>query len=293
MSVVNTFLSNENMKLLWDVLMDHELFQNKSKDFLLQINYLLNQNIQSFYEKEKSHTSNLMELNKKFISLLLLHIQKILQPSKNNDTETTFEMRKGTKQNLITSEEIQNHRQTQFEKELNTKQQEFTNAMTLPVPPTPSFQDKTDEPLTELELEIKRTIAQRNYDIEQIQNNIHQIKTDPTWLTAQETSIKKEKLTLPLNNKESKETKETAIKYIKIENKEIDDNILKKEIIDLNVSKKHISWKDELNEDILENNLFKKLKPLPSQENILTERMEKMETKLEKIEKMLEQILKK
>jgi len=275
------FLTNENMKLLWDVLMENELFQNKSKDFLIKINYLVNQNIHAFFEQEKIHSQNLMDLNKKFITLLLNHIQKMVLTEEVKPIVV--------KPNLVTSEDIQNHRQTEFERDLSSKQQEFTNAMTLPVPPTPTFQDKRDEPLTELELEIKKTIAQRNYDIEQIQNNIHQIKTDSSWLTGQETSIKKEKLNYP-GKVEPK--KENPIKYIKIENKEIDSSLLKKEIVDLNVTQKHITWDDEREdeknkEDSLESQLFLKLKKLPPQPN-LTERMEKMEFKLEKIEQMLE-----
>lgn len=280
------FLTNENMKLLWDVLMENELFQNKSKDFLIKINYLVNQNIHAFFEQEKIHSQNLMDLNKKFITLLLNHIQKMVLTEEVKPIVV--------KPNLVTSEDIQNHRQTEFERDLSSKQQEFTNAMTLPVPPTPTFQDKRDEPLTELELEIKKTIAQRNYDIEQIQNNIHQIKTDSSWLTGQETSIKKEKLNYP-GKVEPK--KENPIKYIKIENKEIDSSLLKKEIVDLNVTQKHITWDDEREdeknkEDSLESQLFLKLKKLPPQPN-LTERMEKMECKLEKIEQMLELLINK
>jgi hypothetical protein len=290
MSSPHPFLTNENMKLLWDVLMDHELFQNKPKDFLIQINYLLNQNIQSFFEQERNHSQNLIDLNKKFITLLLNHIQKMIL------TEQTKNI---TKPNLVTSEEIQTHRQNQFEKDLNLKQQEFTNAMTLPVPPTPTFQDKIEESLTELELEIKRTIAQRNYDIEHIQNNIHQVNVDPSWLKSQETSVKKDKINYPNNSNKtttSSSSQNQAIKYIKIENKEIDDSFLKKEIIDLNTTKKHITWEDEINADSLEINLFKKLKPLPSiiiEEPKLTDRIEILETKLDKIEKMLELLLNK
>ena len=64
---IQTFLTNENMKLLWDVLMDNEIFQNKPREFLLKINTLFNQNISDFYEKEKTNFSSLLELNKKFI----------------------------------------------------------------------------------------------------------------------------------------------------------------------------------------------------------------------------------
>ena len=343
-----SFLSNENMKLIWDVLIENEVFQNKSKDFLRNFNYLVNQNIQPFYEAEKNKVSNLMELNKKFISFLLNYNQKIM----SKDSYVKSEAK------LVTSEEIQTHRMDQFEKDFSLKESEFKKAMSLPVPPTPVFQDKMDEPITELELEIKKTIAQRNYDIEVIQNNIHSVKTDPTWLTSQETSVKKEKFNYGIkeNNsvKENNRVKENnsvkaeipGIKYIKIENKDLESNIVEKEIVDLSVTlKKQISWADEsfecdpldsvpLQSDPLELSvqiplqsdqrslqsdqrslelsdqrslqsdqrslksvpldLFKKLKIIqPSNEQILTERMENMENKLSKIEQMLELLINK
>jgi len=288
------FLTNENLKLLWDVFMENDIIKNKSRENLVIINNIFNQNINGFYEQEininKSGLS-LIELNKKFITLFINHIQKTFSKPSN--------------QQFITAEEIQNHRQTQFEKDLTTKQQEFTNAMTLPVPPTPTFQDKIDEPISELELEIKRTIAQRNYDIEKIQNNIHSVNSDTSsWLTSQETSVKKEKLNYsnpkskPLTNTLTNNKSIPEIKYIKIENN-LDDNILKKDIVDLNTTinpnpKKNVQWSDET-EDVLETNLFKKLKILPQKNETekLTERIYIIETKLNKIEQMLEQFINK
>ena len=283
------FLTNENMKLIWDVLMENELFNNQTKDFLIKINYLVNQNTQPFYEEEinKKQNISLMELNKKFISLLLNHIHQNLLKGQNSKKE------------LVTSEEIQNHKQTQFEKELNQKQKEFTNSMSLPIPPTPEFQDKMDEPLSELELEIKKTMAQRNYDIEMIHHhNIHQNNVaDRSWLKPQETSVKKEKLTFQNNAKTSLD----PIKYIKIETQEIDPTLVKKEMVDLEAPKKHISWADETQPTLLETDLFSKLKMLPSNNNnenedtsaAIEKRMDKMEHKLEKIEQMLQLLLKK
>ena len=279
---INQFLSNDNLKLLWDVIVDNEILKNKNTEMLVQINNIFNQNIKGFYENEMKNNPNisLIELNKKFISLLINHVQK-----------TFF---KSNKQ-LITSEEIQNNRMNQFEKDLTLKQQEFTNAMSLPIPPTPTFQDKLDEPISELELEIKRTIAQRNYDIEKIHNNIHNVSGDPSsWLTSQETSIKKEKLNISNNLKSTIINKPVSeIKYIKIENN-LDNNILKNDIIDLN-NKKNVQWADDT-EDIFESDLFKKLKvvqqpEISKPEQNLVQRIESMETKINKIEKMLEIIL--
>ena len=43
---------------------------------------------------------------------------------------------------LVTYEELQNDRLSKFEKDFNNRQQEFTSAMALPVPPTPDFNEK-------------------------------------------------------------------------------------------------------------------------------------------------------
>lgn len=317
---IQSFLTNENMKLLWDVLMDNEIFQNKPREFLLKINTLFNENISDFYEKEKTNFSSLLELNKKFISLFIRYIQQInSKPEiKTNKSSNTF----------ITHQEIQANRINEFEKNLNLVKQDFTNAMALPVPPTPEFKDKIEEPMTELELEIKKTMAQRNYDIEVIHNNIQTLSNEFTtnssnWLKGQETSIKKEKLSFTEKKIPTPTPSEIPIKYIKIENNNLDNSILKKDIIDLNPNKeKHISWnldlstsyyndttyyskdkeykkneKNEKNDIINENTLFEKLKKVENNSKVSSEdsnfgkRIDGLETRLEKIEEMLKTII--
>ena len=89
---IQTFLTNQNMKLLWDVLMENELFQNKQRDFLFKINTLFNENISDFYEKEKTKSFSLLELNKKFITLFINHIQQLNSKpgNKSNNSKLIF-----------------------------------------------------------------------------------------------------------------------------------------------------------------------------------------------------------
>jgi hypothetical protein len=298
---IQSFLTNQNMKLLWDVIMENELFQNKSRDFLFKINTLFNENISDFYEKEKTKVTSLLELNKKFITLFINHIQQLNSKPNNNNSNT-----------FITHQEIQANRINEFEKNLNLVKQDFTNAMALPVPPIPEFKDKIEEPMTELEIEIKKTMAQRNYDIEVIHNNIQTLSNEfgsgtnsSNWLKAQETSIKKEKLSFS-----TKKPNEIPVKYIKIETNNLDNSILKKDIIDLNPNKeKHISWSLETFNDVkdkdkglqdgdgdeFETNLFNKLKKVDVEnayeQSNFVKRIDNLETRLEKIEEMLKTII--
>ena len=75
MSVVD-FLSKSNIKLIWDLLIDEEIFKNKSRDIIENINKTFNQYIIPFYENEKQKTTSLIELNKKFISIILNYVNK-------------------------------------------------------------------------------------------------------------------------------------------------------------------------------------------------------------------------
>ena len=199
---------------------------------------------------------------------------------------------------------------TQFEKELSQKQSEFTNAMSLTVPPVPKFSDNNlDGPMGEMDLAIKKALEQRNYDIEQLNKTLSKSNQDSSWLKSQETSVKSEKL-MPSNNVAQKSniskinTNENTIKYIKIDQETIGNSIIKKDIIDLN-QKKHITWKDDnislqivdetkeqndINKDtIFEDSIFKKLKKITPQSNnveskdinIINNRMNILEDKLE------------
>jgi hypothetical protein len=255
---INDFLEKENLELLWEVLIDEPLIKQLC-DSVIKYKTLLHifqSNLNEFFITEKNSCNNLIELNKKYILLIINYIIKTNNTNNNNsnashthDLSTQNQYRKikihddePIKQS-ITFEDIHNDRLNLFEKELTKKQEEFTNAMTLPVPPVPNFTDKLDEPMSEIELEIKRIQEQRNYDIEMINNTNKNTNTssDANWLKPQETSIKNEKL-IKINN------------IVAAQNNGSNSN-----------NNKHISWEDEQpshQEEPEEINIFGKLKKI-------------------------------
>jgi len=288
------FLSSQNVKLIWDVLIDEDILNNKSKDVdvVAQINVVFNKNIVPFYEIEKKNTNNLIELNKKFITLIINFVNKTFPNFPQQQPQQTSQQ--PDKKELITYEDLQANRQTEFEKEFSRKQKEFSNMMTLQVPEKPNFSDNMDKPIGEIEVEIKKMMAQRNYDLESINKSVNAEQVE-NWLKPKETSVKLEKgkgVPPTFNN--------APLKYIKIDNTDINESIYKSEIIDLgSPQKKQISWADEnikmnIHESQLENNrsmngsLFSKLKLLPhmlEEQNIQTNKIETIEkTKIEHIE---------
>jgi hypothetical protein len=292
---VNDFLTKQNVDLLWEVIIDDDLFKNKPKELINEIGTMFTQTLKGFNEFEKNNSNNLMSMNKKFIGLMLNRSRSIIISNKN---PTSVQKQK----ELITSTDLQTERMSQFEKDLSQKQSEFTNAMSLPVPPVPKFSDNNlDEPIGEMELAIKKALEQRNYDIEQVSKNLNKSNAD-SWLKPQETSLKSEKIT-PQNKQN-----QNSLKYIKIDTQNIENTIIKKDIIDLG-PKKQISWEDEnislqvIEEEntLVEDDIFKKLKKIGPQidesSNVnvnvnINDRMNILEDKLEGLNSKIDLLIK-
>jgi hypothetical protein len=292
---IQGFLKKENIDTLWDVIIDEDIFKFLSRDIQGKVFQVFLDNIKGFFEVEKTNTTELIDMNKKYILLILSHIRKNY-PEKMPNKIKIFD--EPLVKESITYEEIQNEKKTQFEKDFMKRQEEFTNAMALPVPEVPDFTDKfTDSPISGMEKIIKEITAKRNYDIEQInRKNQEKIENADNWLKPQETSIKSEKL-ITKTNQHEEPNNQNRLKYLNNQDKNLDNNT----IIEKN---KNVSW--GLNEEFYlhtslekieedeeyENNIFKKLKKVPSNlENItltMNDDSPNVEERLTHIEKTLE-----
>jgi hypothetical protein len=129
------------------------------------------------------------------------------------------------------------------------KQIELENYMTPHKPKSLDFSDhNSDGKITAMDSLIAEKMAQRNLDIEQLQNSQYNTSNfDPEkWLLSAETSVKKEKP--PIQNSSSEQPTNNRLKHINI-----DDNN--------NISlPKKVSWSDQ---DRSTNNIFNKLKRQP------------------------------
>lgn len=169
------FIHQDNIDMLWEVVSDQELFRCLSPGVQTQVYSMFIHNLKGFYaaEKEKPHT--LVDLNKKYIMLILNHlktqfpIRKIrLEPVSQRDENSIKEVYTHNEPHT-TQDETKSHRvslQTQqFNEDLMRRQAEFEDAMVLKPPPPPAFTDKLDDgPLLELDAMVKKMQAERNYD---------------------------------------------------------------------------------------------------------------------------------
>ena len=244
---VTYFLNNENVKVLWDVIIDEDIIKRQSREYQENILNLFRSNIKGFYDVESQKTTSLVDMNKKYILLILNHANKqiaqnaqIAKPEYRK-IKILDELPEKKANELITYEEIHNDKRSQFDKDLNKRQEEFTNAMSLQVPPVPKFTDNLEDgPIAEIEKAIKELTSQRNYDVEQISrnnnNNLNSNTNTDNWLTPQETSVKSDKLTQPINNN-------SRLKYIKIDNDNVENEVItlnKRE--NVTSPKKNVTW---------------------------------------------------
>ena len=291
-----SFLNNENVKVLWDVVIDEDIIKRQSREFHENILKLFRNNLKGFYDVESQKTTNLVDMNKKYILLILNYANKqIAQIAQNVNPEyrkikILDELPQKKVNELITYEEIHNDKRSQFDKDLNRRQEEFSNSMALPVPPVPKFSDNLDDgPISEIDKAIKELTSQRNYDVEQISrsNNNNLNSNTDNWLKPQETSLKNDKLTpqQPIQNSNINGNN-SRLKYLKIDNENVENQVISLDREKQISPKKNVTWdlkpynyssdvKDDLlnevkltMEEISENeedsNIFKLLKKMPT-----------------------------
>ncbi len=256
--------------MLWDVVSDEDIFKFLSPDIQSKIYNLFINNIKGFFELEKTKNKSLVDINKKYILLILNHIKQTYQyqPSKikiHNEQPV---------KELITYEEIQNERKSKFDKDFSKRQEEFEDFMAVKAPPVPEFADpvgKTDKPIKEMDKILKDIQAQRNYEVEQINRSYNPNNNEvDNWLKPQETSLKTEKF----QGQEIKSQPEQSQKYSRFKFL----NELESDLSASN-SKKNVSFSnnDQVNTFISEPvsedediNLFSKLKKINKKEENIT-----------------------
>jgi len=288
------FLNKPNVDMLWEVISDEDIFKNQPASVKNNILELFSNNIKAFYEKESFNKLSIMEMNKKFILLILFFIKTKFPLASANKIVIHEEPTNISVQELpssITSEERKQERMNQFDKELDSLKEEFKNAVTIPVPKTPNFSDNIkDKPITEMERAIKEMAEQRKYEIDEINKNYKINENGIEWLQSEQTSLK------PVF--EQKDTTQYQTKENSQPNNNNNNN-------NNNNKLRHIKWADQENsneEEIEEKDLFAKLKPIKRIDNneiernriaILEENVKIMNSKIEFMNTTLQEILQK
>ena len=291
MNNISEFIKPDNVEILWEVILDENVINTNDPNQLINIKNYFNNQLRTYYEGEKMNPNafNLFQLNKKFISHFITNIHTQQNQQNQQKPQLTLKnpsVASGSQQkpDLVTSEDIHTDRKNQFDNDLAARVNEFQSAMALPIPEVPKFSDKLDKPINEMEALIAQTLAQRNFEIEQIHKGTNKNDAEK-WLKGEITSIKSSK-----NAPQQQINHSQEINYIQI-GENMDSNNITNDIITLpnniyspsnsnsnsnsiSTLKKTISWATN-NNDIDNNiklsiaeepvaNIFSKLKSVAS-----------------------------
>jgi hypothetical protein len=284
---INQFLHKDNISTLWDVISDEDIFKFQKRDSQEKIYQMFVNNVKGFYDVERTKTNNVVDVNKKYILLILNYIKKNFSQSMPNKIRISKEE---PVKELITYEEIQNDRRSQFDRDYSRAQEEFTNSVTMKVPDVPNFSDNyKEEPIREIDKILKEMTAKRNYEVDQIIKKKQPDEVDANnWLKSQETSLKSEKFTPPTANNNS-----SRLKYLNS-----DGELLPTK----EQSKKSVSWNEKDNIEMIiddepDEDIFSKFKKVEAKTEVISNNsnelnevkaeIKKLHAKLDKIIQLL------
>jgi hypothetical protein len=295
--MTNQFNNYENMSMLWEIIYDLYNTDAESKGKSMNANMISSikdnfvKNSNNFLENAiKSNSQmDLLTLNKTFIS-------SYVNNNSNNHSQREIPVPEKSRANLksepelITFEEIQKNRRSEFEETLKLKKRDFENSIKNNVPDTIEFKvGNIDEPIGEMESLIAARLAERKYDIEQIHNQYTNIKDAEKWLQPQGTSLQSEKLPIVKDFLDNSQIDKRYEPYIHPINNTINDTsnqVIKDD-------KRHVTWgnditinNEERNENQTTSNIFNKLKIRTFEK---TEPLEKNNVELMNIIKTLQE----
>jgi hypothetical protein len=160
MNNIEQFKNNHNISLLWDVISDEFLLNTSSQEKEIVKN-IFNTNIGYFVSKANPR-SNIIDLNKRFLSQVSLAINKLLP---NNRNVKKIQISNEEVNYPYKIEDIHSARQSDFEKELESRRIELENYMTPNKPKSVNFSDEIVNDNISLDDLIADKIAERNLDV--------------------------------------------------------------------------------------------------------------------------------
>jgi len=158
--IVSRFKSNQNKGIIWSLLNEHNVFNGIDIKYVNMIKQDFDGKV-GYISNSISNNDTMVSLNKKVISEMIIELNKYktIQPIEINATTNA-----NANALPITSAEAQLQKQTLFQKNLETKQNEFDTLINKQKPVTIDFSDNNgqDKPNSaEMERKLAETIAWR------------------------------------------------------------------------------------------------------------------------------------
>ena len=163
LEVLNAFKMPSNIELLWDVLLNELRITPTNKD---NIRTVFDTNLPIFVSSilNKRNKYSIMDLNKEFLSQVVLAVNKLFPKQNINVKRITITDEEVGEPYKI--EDIHASRQSDFDKELERKRIELETYMMPPKPRELNFSDNmTIDKITSMDSIIAEKITKRNKEI--------------------------------------------------------------------------------------------------------------------------------
>jgi len=157
----HAFITKYNLATMWDVICDHTLFPNLSKENQQHVRLVFYNNSTLFYEKEKNQEHSLVSLNKKYMLAIVSHMKQLFANQSSRKIKIHDEP---FHHSMVTIEEIQNEKLADFEHGVKAHRKDLDTYLTPPRPPVPQFAEPSEEPSLDIEEALRKITAQRKYD---------------------------------------------------------------------------------------------------------------------------------
>ena len=142
--------SNENKEMLWELLRDNNAFRGLTNTQYNNVITIFNTTLNQTTTANKP----LMELNKEFISSMLEQLNSIKMNTLSDNVKNNIVDPK-----VLTHQEIQKQKRSEFENNLEKRQGEFTKYMKIHVPDAIDFGDNIkEEPISNVDSLIHEKI---------------------------------------------------------------------------------------------------------------------------------------
>lgn len=149
------FTSNDNKSILWDILVEQNLFEGIDSKYKYEIKDVFEQTI--LVVEKQGRGLSLIEKNKDVIKNMVMTLESFKRQQQSPIVPRQY-----------TNEELHKERQKAFERELQRKQTEF-DGLNRTMPEKIDFSDKADEKLGDkIDTLLAETIASRERELKQV-----------------------------------------------------------------------------------------------------------------------------
>ena len=195
---MESFLSRDNVDMLIEILLDDKPSKTQSdiNQIVQELNVFRNTRLNA-----SSPNATLLELNQTFLKRMVQghpqqqqsqqsqYQQQSQQQSQYQQQSPQSQYQQQQQVTKYKVEDLKAERMDFFDQQLAQKRNEFEAAITLKKPAVPTFEDSRvlDEPISDMETLMAKTLAQRNLDIPYV------AAKPSDWLSSANTSVRSEK----------------------------------------------------------------------------------------------------